>query len=197
MGEEKLHCLNVGHGDVQDVPLLPVHQAGGGQGPDLLKQGDPHGGQQLVGPGVGDYALHIPSQHDEQGGEDHQPGKHPGGALHPPGAAEQQQGAKAHNPHLGQVPQDAGQGGHRQRPLHRGSDAQQPARHPGDGIGKPLRHGPSPPLLCAPAGPVPPPGGGRGPAPPSAPHGCPVGQWRRFPAHRSHRRCEWWTAGGR
>ena len=54
VGKEKLHRLNVGHGDIQDVPLLPVHQAGGGQGPDLLKQGDPHGGQQLVGPGVGD-----------------------------------------------------------------------------------------------------------------------------------------------
>ena len=61
VGKEKLHRLNVGHGDIQDVPLLPVHQAGGSQGPDLLKQGDPHGGQQLVGPGVGDHALHIPA----------------------------------------------------------------------------------------------------------------------------------------
>ena len=197
MGKEKLYRLDVGHGDIQEVPLLPVHQAGRGQGSDLLKQGDPHGGQQLVGPGVRDHTLHIPSQHNEQGGEGHQPGKHPEGALHPPGAPEQQQSAKAHNPHLGQVAHNTGQGGHSQRPLYRGGDAQQASCHMGNRIGKPFRHGSSPPLPGAPIGPVLPLSGGKGPALPSAPGGCHAGRWRRFPAHKSHRRCEWWTAGGR
>ena len=111
-------------------------------------------------------------------------GIHPGRAAHHSGAGQKQQGAKAHQPHLGKIPHNAGQSGDPQSPLYRPGDFQQPPCHGGDGIGKSFTHGSTPPLPAAPAGPAPPPGGGRAPAGPSAPGGTPAGKLALSPAHR-------------
>ena len=111
MGEEKFHRFNVRNGNIQNIPLFPVHQAGGSQLPDSLVQMHPHTGQKPIRPRMGDHALGIPSQDDEQGGKRRQPAVQPGGAPDHPRAGQQQQRAKAHQPHLGKIPDNAGKRG--------------------------------------------------------------------------------------
>ena len=88
--------FNIRDSDIEDIPLILIHQAGGRQQAENLIQADPHPGQEFIGSGMGDYAFHIAAGHDEKCGENHKSSKDPGGAVSHFGAGHKKQGAKAH-----------------------------------------------------------------------------------------------------
>ena len=119
MGEKELDGLNVRNSDVQNVPLLPAHQAGRGQGTQFFIESNPQMGQEMVGSCMGHHAFYIPAYHNQSGAD---PRCNPprGGGGQPAGAGQEGKGAKPHQPHLRQVSHYAGQGGESELPFHWG-----------------------------------------------------------------------------
>ena len=126
MGEEIFNGFNIRDSDIEDIPLILIHQAGGRQQAENLIQADPHPGQEFIGSGMGDYAFHIAAGHDEKCGENHKSSKDPGGAVIHFSAGHKKQGAKAHQAHLRQISQNAGQCGNSQSSLDRSSNFKEP-----------------------------------------------------------------------
>lgn len=67
--KEKFNGFNVGNGNVEDVALLPVHQAGGSQLAQSDKQVGAHVREQRVGAGVGDHTLNVTAQDNQKGAQ--------------------------------------------------------------------------------------------------------------------------------
>ena len=66
VSKEKFDGFNVRYGDVHQISLFPVHQAGGSQTADGTKQLHPHMRQQPVGAHMGNHTLQIPADHDQR-----------------------------------------------------------------------------------------------------------------------------------
>ena len=134
VGKKLLNGVDVRDGDGDDVTPLPIHQASGGELPQLVEEAGTHVRQQRIGRHVGCDALQVAHARDG----DRAQGKHrapqPGAAAHQARIAEDQAGACAHQGHAGHVAHDAAKG----RPgdifsLGRG-DAHEPPRQLPQGV---------------------------------------------------------------
>ena len=128
MGEEKFQRLDIRHGHIHHVAGFPADEIGGRDPVDGVEEMHPHFGQNAVSTLMGKHAFQIAAQGD-QGGAKHRQCRVDDGSPTIACRGQQPQGAEAHQPHVRQCAENAGQGGNYDILSNGPANGQQPAVH--------------------------------------------------------------------